>query len=213
MESLTCRVELPGWRLVFAGLELSGPVDPARLAAVLAEEEDRFRRRLGGLELAGDPVIAALRELFKQAGTSPSKYRPSSEALGRRVLRGEGLPRIHPLVDLNNLLSLATLAPCCVMRPGSVEPPLVLRRGGAGEAIHGLRGPFELEGKPVLADMRGPFGTPITDDHRVVLQPEDRAALLVAYVPAAAPVDVPAALRDLAGRIAGVRVVSLRQFD
>ena len=116
-------------------------------------------------------------------------------------------------MDLNNLLSLATLAPCCVVRPGSVEPPLVLRRGGAGETIRGLRGPLELEGKPVLADARGPFGTPITDDHRVVLQPEDRAALLVAYVPAAAPADVAAALHDLAGRIAGVRVGPLWQFD
>lgn len=213
MESLTCRVELPGWRLTFAWLELSGDADPVRLAEVFAEEESRFRARLEGRDLAAEPMVAALRELFKQAGTSPSKYRPSSEALGRRVLKGEGLPRIHPLVDLNNLLSLATLAPCCVMRPGSVEPPLVLRHGAAGETIQGLRGPLDLEGKPVLADARGPFGTPITDDHRVVLQAGDRAALLVAYLPAAAPVEVTATLQDLAGRISGIRVGPHWQFD
>ncbi len=213
MDSLTCRLEIPGWRLAFAWLEQSGEAAPARRAAVFAEEEDRFRARQAGRDLAADPVVAALRELFKQVGTSPSKYRPSSEALGRRVLKGEGLPRIHPLVDLNNLLSLATLAPCCVMRPGSVEPPLALRRGGAGETLHGLRGALDLEGKPVLADVRGPFGTPITDDHRVVVQPEDRAALLVAYVPAAVPVDINAALRDLADRISGIRVGSCWRFD
>lgn len=213
MESLTCRVELPGWRLFFAWLELSGDLDPVRGAAAFTEEEARFRARMEGRDLAAEPMVAALRELFKQAGTSPSKYRPSSEALGRRVLKGEGLPRIHPLVDLNNLLSLATLTPCCVMRPGSVELPLVLRRGGDGETIQGLRGPMELEGKPVLADARGPFGTPITDDHRVVLQPGDRAALLVAYVPAAAPAEVPAALNALADRLSGVRVEPLGWFD
>mgnify|MGYP001067284881 CR=1 FL=1 len=58
----------------------------------------------------------------------------------------------------------------------------------------------------LLADTRGPFGTPITDDHRVVLQPDDRSALLVAYVPAATAVDAGAVLGGLAGRLAGVRV-------
>ena len=204
MNPLTCRMELPGWQLYFAALALGEGFDPGALESLVQETDVSFRKGLAGQDLAGQPVIGALRELFRQAGTSPSRYRPSSEALGRRVLKGEGLPRIQPLVDLNNLLSLITLCPCCVMRLETVEPPLVLRRGEPGEALHGLRGVLELDGKPVLADARGPFGTPITDDHRVVLQPGDRSALLVAYVPAAAAVDAGAVLGRLAGRLPGV---------
>lgn len=47
-----------------------------------------------------------------------------------------------------------------------------------------MRGPFRLEGKPVLADQRGPFGTPITDSERVKITGDTATAWLVAYLPA-----------------------------
>jgi DNA/RNA-binding domain of Phe-tRNA-synthetase-like protein len=212
MNALTCRVDLPGWRLYFASLRLLDEFDPHRLEILVRETGAAFRRDLTGQDLVARPVIAALRELFKQAGTSPSRYRPSSEALGRRLLKGEELPRIQPLVDVNNLLSVVTLCPCCVMRPGSVEPPLTLRRGRSGDVIQGLRGPLDLEGKPTLEDAGGPFGTPITDDHRVILRPEDRSALLVAYLPADGAPDVAASLRGLAEKIPGLQIGSEWHF-
>lgn len=199
-----CRLELPGWRLLFYRLALTGSFRPAVLAAGLRQEENRLRNELAGNELSGHPVLAALRELFRQAGTSPSRYRPSSEALVRRVLKAESLPAIHPLVDFNNLLSLRTMCPCCVMRTGSVIPPLVFRIGRAGESITGLRGSLDLDGKPVLADTAGPFGTPITDDHRVVLTPADETAWLVIYAPAGLPGGLDRAAPDLAGNMPGL---------
>jgi hypothetical protein len=61
---------------------------------------------------------------------------------------------------------------------------VVLRRGEPGERYESLRGELDLSGKPLLADARGPFGTPITDAARVRVETEAREGVLVAYLPA-----------------------------
>ena len=130
-------------------------------------------------------MASALRSLFKEAGTSPSRYRPSSEALARRVLKGDEIPKISPLVDLNNCLSLNLLAPCCVMADGTLEPPFVFRGGRADESYESLRGPFKLESRPLLVDQAGPVDAPITGSVRVKVSDETQRAWLVAYLPTA----------------------------
>jgi len=176
---------LAGWRLVWLEVELVAE-DVEVLASARASAVDLARRDLEPATLAEVPMVAAMRRLFREAGTDPTRYRPSSEALLRRVLKGEALPAIHPLVDVNNCLSIALAVPCCVMAEGSIEGPVTLRRGEAGERMDSLRGPFELEGKPLLADRLGPFGTPITDSRRVAVQAATRRARMVAYLPATA---------------------------
>ena len=95
----------------------------------------------------GTPPVAELRRLFRAVGCDPTRYRPSSEALLRRLIKGAELPEIHPLVDLNNCLSAATAVPCCVMRDGSFGSRLVFRAGQPGESYESLRGPFNLEAR------------------------------------------------------------------
>jgi len=172
--------ELDGWELVWLRLETTGE-GAGELAALRERAAALVNDRAGGVSLAEDPVVAAVRKLFRAAGTDPTRYRPSSEALARRVLKGKGVPAIHPLVDLNNLLSLELLLPCCVVDPSSLRPPFVLRAGRPGESMISLRGPFNLEGKPVLEDGEGPFGTPITDSERVRVDAGTREAWLVVY--------------------------------
>lgn len=174
---------LPGWTL--AWIELAQTPGAAEAAAGLrAAVAERCRRNRRLDTLAADPVAAAVRRLFREAGTDPTRYRPSSEALIRRLLKGEELPAIHPLVDLNNALSVTLAVPCCAMAAGSVDPPLVLRRGEEGERMASLRGDFDLGGKPLLADAAGPFGTPITDSERVKVGGGTAAGWMVAYLPA-----------------------------
>jgi DNA/RNA-binding domain of Phe-tRNA-synthetase-like protein len=184
VETIEWRSELPGWSLAWVAAETTG--DAAAAAALAA------RRRRITAELATrwtpaahgeDPTVAALRRLFKAAGTDPGRYRPSSEALLRRLLKGDDLPAIHPLVDLNNQLSIELKVPCCVVRDGSFGAPVTLRAGRAGETLDSMRGELDLEGKPLLEDAAGPFGTPITDSHRVKVLPETTRACLVAYLP------------------------------
>ena len=196
--------KLPGWDLAWVELSVTAPVKG------LAQEHEslpsRLRHILMGLPPAEHPVVQSVRGLFRNAGCDPTRYRPSSEALVRRLEKGEPLPSILPAVDFNNLVSVELLVPCCVVDPQALRPPLVLRRGSPGEVMESMRGPFNLEVKPVLADLEGPFGTPITDAERVKVTQESGTFWMVAYLPGAA---VPrerleALLKDLGSRITGL---------
>ncbi len=176
--------ELSGWELFWVFLELAeGAEEDERLAALRRETSELARASLEGIDLASHATVAAMRKLFRAAGTDPTRYRPASEALLRRVLKGEDLPAIHPLVDINNCLSVELAVPCCVAAEGTFTPPLVLRSGRPGESYESLRGPFNLEDKPLLVDAEGPLDTPITGSVRVKVRPETRRAWLVAYLP------------------------------
>jgi len=181
--NLPIHLELPGWGLLWVRLE-TVPEPEKPLAALREAVAERARSAWTLEDLPDRPAVAAMRKLFRAAGCDPTRYRPSSEALLRRVLKGESLPAIHPLVDLNNCLSVALALPCCIVAEGSFSPPVTLRAGRAGEGYESLRGPFNLEGKPLLADSEGPFGTPITDSQRVKVTDGTRRAWLVAYLPA-----------------------------
>lgn len=174
--------ELDGWRLFWARLELV-PGFEEQLGALRSEVVGRVRARLTMENLATHPTVSALRKLFRAAGCDPTRYRPSSEALLRRVLKGEDLPALHPLVDINNCLSAELAVPCCVMREGSFTPPLVLRSGREEDSYESLRGPFSPVGKPLLADAVGPLDTPITGNVRVKITAESEIAWLVVYLP------------------------------
>jgi DNA/RNA-binding domain of Phe-tRNA-synthetase-like protein len=200
-------MELEGWHLLWAWLET---VDQAGngLAALRDRVAEEARRRFRDTAaIAAHPTVSALRRLFRAAGTDPTRYRPSSEALLRRLVKGDPLPSIQPLVDLNNCLSARLAVPCCVMVEGSFGDELCLRSGRPGESFESLRGPFNLEGKPVLLDREGPLDTPITGSQRVKVLAETRCAWLVAYMPAAEVALEPAAeaLIEL-GHEAGIEV-------
>jgi DNA/RNA-binding domain of Phe-tRNA-synthetase-like protein len=176
--------DLAGWRLAWFRLEArDGAAEAARRA--LDRVADAARRRFAQASVVDVPAVAEVRRLFREAGTDPTRYRPSSEALIRRILKGEGLPAIQPLVDLNNALSVALAVPSCVMAEGSFSWPVRLRRGMPGERYASLRGELDLGGKPVLEDGSGPFGTPISDSLRVAVEAATREAWLVVYLPAA----------------------------
>ncbi len=177
------RHELPGWTLLWADLEV-GPGDPSTLSVLREEVAARARASHTLDRLAEHPTVAGLRRLFRAAGCDPTRYRPSSEALLRRVLKGETLPEIHALVDLNNCLSLELAVPACVMNVPNLKPPFALRAGRPGESYASLRGPFNLDGKPLLADAEGPCDAPITGGERVKVLADTTRAWLVAYLPA-----------------------------
>jgi DNA/RNA-binding domain of Phe-tRNA-synthetase-like protein len=174
--------ELDGWTLFWADLELAG-VDDSRLAELRNRVAEAARKRLDISSLSADPAVAALRKLFKQAGTDPSRYRPASEALLRRLLKGGDLPAISPMVDINNCLSVELAVPCCVMAEGTFDRQMQWRAGKEGESYQSLKGPFKLEGRPLLCDSQGPLDTPITGNERVKVTPDTRRAWLVAYLP------------------------------
>jgi DNA/RNA-binding domain of Phe-tRNA-synthetase-like protein len=195
-------MELDGWSLYWAELKTtgSGDDDLARQVARLRADVATWSRERFVLEqLSSHPPVKAMRLLFRAAGTDPTKYRPSSEALLRRLIKGEDMPTINPMVDLSNCLSAQLAVPVCVMAAGTFSPPFVFRAGRAGERYLSLRGPFRLDGRPLLCDVDGPLDTPITGNDKVKVTAATTHAWLVAYLPQGevAAADADAALSTL----------------
>lgn len=83
----------------------------SELVRMLREAEEALRKRLDIDSLAEQPRIASWREAYRTFGAKPSKFRPSMEAMTRRVLRNEEIPSINALVDIGNIISLRHLVP------------------------------------------------------------------------------------------------------
>ncbi len=154
----------------------------------LAAEIDAIAARLAkehaGAEPSSVPGIARARRLFHAIGLDPTRYRPSSEALFRRISKGQGLYAINNVVDSLNLHSLETLFPMGLYDADQVQGDPVARKGRAGETYEGIgRGPQNLEGKPVLADAQGPFGSPISDSTRSMVREATSRVLWVIFAP------------------------------
>ncbi|MBM4327627.1 MAG: hypothetical protein FJ118_10750 [Deltaproteobacteria bacterium] len=96
--------------LVIAHGVKNGPSSEG-LISLLRAAEDEARGRLNLETLAEHPKMASWREAYRAFGAKPSKFRPSIEAMARRVLRNEPLPSINALVDIGNVVSLRYLAP------------------------------------------------------------------------------------------------------
>ena len=107
------------------------------------------------------------RQLYKSFGMDPSRHRPSSEALLRRVLKGKDLYRISNVVDTCNLASLSFLLPVGMYDLAKIKGDVTLRTGAEGEQYPGIRkGEVHLAGRLGLFDQEGPFGSPTSDSAR-----------------------------------------------
>ncbi len=129
---------------------------------------ERFRSELTTESLKDIASIAATRRVYKACGKDPSRYRPASEALIRRVLQGKELYQRDTLVDLVNLASIAygySIGGFDADR--FVGDTLTLGIGREGEPYEGIgRGMLNIEGLPVYRDAMGGVGTPTSDNER-----------------------------------------------
>ena len=113
-------------------------------------------------------AIVATREAYRACGKDPSRYRPSAEALRRRLLRGLELYQIDTLVDLINLVSLRTGYSIGGFDADKiVGDALCLGIGHHEEPFEGIgRGVLNIEFMPVIRDAEGGIGTPTSDNER-----------------------------------------------
>ena len=130
--------------------------------------EDRFRQELTTENLKDLPSIAATRRVYKACGKDPSRYRPASEQLIRRMLQGKELYQIDTLVDLINLASIAYGYSIGGFDADKfVGDTLTLGVGREGEPYEGIgRGMLNIAGLPVYRDAEGGVGTPTSDHER-----------------------------------------------
>ena len=129
---------------------------------------ERFRSELTTESLKEQASILATRRVYKACGKDPSRYRPASEALIRRVLQGKELYQRDTLVDLVNLASIAFGYSIGGFDADKFEgDTLTLGIGKEGEPYEGIgRGQINIQGLPVYRDSIGGVGTPTSDHER-----------------------------------------------
>lgn len=178
--------------LVRVGVVAAAPVEVGPAGPGLAEEQRlavaRSLARHGGHAPGSLGALQPARELYRAFGIDPTKTRPSSEALLRRVLKGQPLPRINSAVDLCNVLSLSFLLPIGLYDAAAIDGPVKLRKGLPGESYSGIRkAEVHLGGRPVLSDRRGAFGNPTSDSARTAVGQTTGGLWMVIFAPRSLP--------------------------
>ncbi len=112
------------------------------------EVAERVRERWDVEELREHPTFRAYRDFFWKMDIDPTKTRPAAEALIRRVLRGNPIPRINTWVDAYNLVSMESAIPVASFDTGLLEGPLLMRMAEEGEEFLGIgmKKPVTLSG-------------------------------------------------------------------
>ena len=142
---------------------------------------EEYRRTLSTETLKLLPGIAATRTVYKRCGKDPSRYRPSSEALIRRMLQGKELYQIDTLVDLINLASIKFGYSIGGFDADKfVGDVISLGVGKEGEPYEGIgRGMINIAGLPVYRDGQGGVGTPTSDNERTKIGLDTTHTLIV----------------------------------
>ena len=156
--------------------------------ATVVDREARLNAPLAAAEAAvriNPPAeVAAVRTMYRRVGLDPTKTRPSSEALLRRVRKGDTLPRINSMVDVCNWCSLEFQLPYGLYDASRIAGDVALRLGAEGESYAGIRkDEVHVGGRITLADQRGPFGNPTSDSARTMVTTATTRALLVVFAP------------------------------
>ena len=139
-----------------------------RLWQEIADEEKAVRETVKLEQINKWLPIQATRQAYKRLGKDPNLYRPSSEALRRRILRELPLYKVDTLVDLINLVSIRSGYSIGGFDVDKIAGgSLVLGVGREGEIYHGIgRGELNIAGLPVYRDAVGGIGTPTSDEER-----------------------------------------------
>ncbi len=171
----------------------------------LLSVQGELSERWSGKKPSEIPLLEAGRKLYRAAGMDPTRTRPSSEALLRRVLQGKGLYRLDPIVDTGNLFSMENGLPLGLYDLSAISGDCELRFGREGEGFAGIRKDrVNVSGRLCIADAEGPFGSPSSDSHRCRIREETNESLALLYAPAEYP------LADFAKKINALAVAFAR---
>ena len=170
----------PDYRLIAVEADVKALPTDDELWREITSFAESYRACHEMAEVNKRPGIAGTREAYKAFGKEPNRYRPSTEALCRRFVKGLDLYRTLALIDLVNLLSVA-----CGHSIGGFDADkisgdtLILGVGQEGEPYQAIgRGPLNIACLPVWRDSVGGIGTPTSDNERTKITADTRRILL-----------------------------------
>lgn len=190
MSDVGLRINIdPAIKIKVGSLHLTGcrvTESSKALRTVFDRVVDQARKRFTDMPLGEHPVAGGIRRLFKSLGMDPSRYRPSAEALVRRVLKNQDLYHINCIVDINNICSMESLYPLGVYDRERINGDVNVRLGTAHDIYRGIGREINIAGKLVCADADGAFGSPIADSARTKITEHTRELLVLLYAPPSA---------------------------
>ena len=126
------------------------------------------------------PAIAATRKVYKQLGKDPNRYRPSAEALCRRIIRGIDIYKVSTLVDVINLVSIRSGYSIGGFDAAKIQGDVELGVGTHEDVFEAIgRGLLNVEGLPLYRDSAGGIGTPTSDNERTKISDNTTDLLLI----------------------------------
>jgi DNA/RNA-binding domain of Phe-tRNA-synthetase-like protein len=150
---------------------------------ILALSENIFAKVCDELDI-GDislkPAIRETKEAYRILGKDPSRYRPSAEALTRRIVKGKDLFWINNIVDILNLISLESGFSIGGYDANQIQGAVEFGVGRADEAYQAIgRGEFNIENLPLFRDQLGAFGSPTSDSLRTMVGDQTERFLMI----------------------------------
>lgn len=170
----------PGLSILVISCRLKNTPSDEQLWKEITQVENEVRSSCKMEEVNKWAPIQATRQAYKCLGKDPNRYRPSAEALRRRILRGLPLYKIDTLVDIINLVSIQSGYSIGGFDADKIAGDLVLGVGREGEWYNGIgRGELNIEGLPVYRDNVGGVGTPTSDEERTKIGLETSNLLMI----------------------------------
>lgn len=176
MLTVRCELDLEVLAIDLYELEVTEPRDDFELEVKRATQAARSGE-------VGDPSRA--RALYRRFGIDPTHVRPSSEALLRRLKKGDPLPRVNSLVDVANAMSVQLQVPVGLYDLDKVRgDELVVRLGLEGESYTGIgKERVNVAGRICVSDADGPCGNPSSDSARTMITTATERAAWLYFLP------------------------------
>ncbi|RFU71232.1 hypothetical protein D0469_02640 [Peribacillus saganii] len=174
---------IPGFKIgaiVYRGIEIGESPQMLKGRFQLFQESIYFD--LLDKDLYDFEGLKEWRAIFKAAGTDAARYRPSAEALFRRIKKQNYLSPIHSAIDLNNFFSLQYEVPIGIYDLDALKGNVDIKIGENGEEYEGINGRINSMHHMIhSADKAGPFGSPFVDSKRTMVNETVHNALQLVY--------------------------------
>lgn len=165
---------------------LTADVNIRQSDAILLEKIDGTTRHIKEFvpinEIGNIKALSDSTQAYKILGIDPNRYRISSEALLRRIIKGKDLYRVNNVVDINNLISISSGYSVGSYDFEKIDTEVVYKIGEKSEIYKAIgKEEISVECFPVLCDKTGVFGTSFSDSERTMITEKTKKVFMVIY--------------------------------
>lgn len=175
---------ITGWKIGvirYSGITVSESPQMLKGRLQLFQESLYFEQQ--DKELQDFPGIKEWRKTFKLAGTDASRYRPSVEALYRRIKKQNYLQPVNSAIDINNFFSLQYEIPLGIYDSDRISGDITATIGSEADEYEGINGRMNSMNNMILTrDDLGPFGSPFVDSKRTMVTEKTSNAIQIVYI-------------------------------